>query len=242
MFNRRNMQAAFILSSVVFFIFPLFAEAPSEKYHVAYPSISKEVLQNAIGILTINPGEKMGDTLRTYLRQAHTFVPFTHLDVLKTTPVSCFGYHNPKEIENYRYPIIEMIGQYARIVYDPVKNLSGWIDLNETKKDFSTTITLLNELNESLRYYIDIFYFTESGRRKIYKSPAKDAEHFIAAKSDRRYGFLKVMELGEGFVKLGKLRFNFESHELEGVDPIGWVRIRDDQGQLTFWIQDVDMC
>jgi len=147
-----------------------------------------------------------------------------------------------KEIENYRYPIIETIAPHARIVYDPVKNLSAWIDLSETEKDFSTTVTLLNELNESQSFYVDIFCFTESGRRKIYKSPAKDAEYFIASKSDRRYELLKVMELGNGFLKLGKPRFKPDSLEMEGVDPIGWVRIRDDQGQLIFWIKYVDMC
>jgi len=245
MFARKKVPGAFILTSGFLFILPTFADAPSEKYHVAYRDISTEVLQNTIGILTINPGAKKGTSLRIYLRQADRFVPDSLLKVLETTPISNFGYHNPEgtsKIENYRYPIIEMIGRHARIVYDPVKNLSAWIDLDEMEKDFFTTVTLLNALNESLPYYVDIFCFTESSRRKIYKSPAKGAEYFIAAKSDRRYGLLKVMEIGEGFVKVGNPRFNSESFELEGVDPIGWMRIRDDQGRLTFWINDADGC
>jgi hypothetical protein len=52
---------------------------------------------------------------------------------------------------------------------------------------------------------------------------------------------LKVIEIGEEFMKLGKPRFDNDSQEV-GMDQVGWIRIRDDEGCLTFWIKMVDLC
>jgi len=222
-----------------------FAETPYEKYHVAYKKISREVLRNTVGILTISSGAQKGTTLRTYLWVADQFIPAAEIKVIETTPISSFGDHAASDstsIAKYRYPIIETIDPYARIVYDPVNDRSAWINLDETKKLFSSvTVTRLNELSASLPLYVDIFCFTNSGRRKVYKSPRADDGYFIVARSEERYGRLKVMELGEGYLKLGQPRFNQTSFELEAVDPVGWIRIRDDQGQLTFWLKSVEV-
>jgi hypothetical protein len=105
---------------------------------------------------------------------ADRFVADSSMKVAETTPLSSFGYHGDATIkleDSYRYPIIETVGSHARIVYDPVKNLSAWINLEETERDFHTKVTLINDLNALSKYYIDIYGFTKSGRRKIYKSP-----------------------------------------------------------------------
>ena len=94
MFARKKVQAVLILA-IGFMSIPSFADAPYEKYHVPYKDISREVLQNTIGVLTINTGAKKGTTLRIYLRLADRFVPDSLLDISKTIPVSNFGYHPP---------------------------------------------------------------------------------------------------------------------------------------------------
>lgn len=244
MFAHKKMQVAFVLATVSLSL-PTFADAPSEGYHVAYKDISKEVLRNTIGILTINSRAGKEATLQTYAREAGQYVPAALLEAADTTPISSFGYHPPVDsgtIENYRYPIIEATDSYVRIVYDPVKNLSGWINLIETGKRFSTSVTMLHDLEALKSFSIDIFSFTESGKRKFYKFPGTPDNHFLVEKSDISYWFLTVMDMRKGYLQLGKPRFNDSTLELEGVDPIGWIRIRDDQGLLTFWIMLVDMC
>jgi hypothetical protein len=42
------------------------ADAPFEKYHVTYHEISKDTLQDTIGVLTISSGVKGGTVFRTY--------------------------------------------------------------------------------------------------------------------------------------------------------------------------------
>lgn len=241
MFAHKRLHMILIFA-ISILSFPVFADAPTEKYHVTYTSIAKDVLKNTIGILTINSGTRGGTALRVYTRMADRFVADSSMKVEETTPLSSFGYHGDasiKLIENYRYPIIETIGSHARIVYDPVKSLSAWINLEETEHDFYTKVTLLSDLDALSKYYVDIHGFTKSGRRKIYESPEKDAQYAIVAKSST--SLLKVIEIGEEFVKLGKPRFNNDWQE-EGIDPVGWIRIRDDEGKLTFWLTFFDNC
>lgn len=244
MFAHKKMQVAFVLATVSLSL-PTFADAPSEGYHVAYKDISKEVLRNTIGILTINSRAGKEATLQTYAQKAGQYVPAALLKAADTIPISSFGYHptiDSEAIGNYRYPIIERTDMYVRIVYDPVKNLSAWINLAEAEKHFSTYVTMLHDLETLKSFSIDIFSFTESGKRKFYKFPGKPNNYFIVEKSDTSYGSLTVMDMRKGYLQLGKPRFNDSTFELEDVDPIGWIRIRDDQGLLTFWIMLVDMC
>ena len=222
----------------------LYADAPYEQYHVAYNDISKDVLKNTIGILTINSGVKKGMELKTYSKSEKKFIFDKILRVKETTPISNFGYHPPIDelhFENYRYPIVGKSGQYLQIVYDPKKNLKAWINIKEVKEKFFTSIVMLDSIKTPSPFFVDIFYLTKNGRRKLYKEPKNDADFIIISKNEPKYSMLKIIEQKNGFVKIGIVHINFETLG-ETIEPIGWIKIRDNQGMLTIWIMDIDLC
>lgn len=243
--STKNIGKIIIVSGIsLLFSLSLFADAPYEKYHVAYEDISKDVLKNTIGILTINSGIKKGTELKTYSRNENHFTYRTSLLVKETIPISNFGYHPPIDelnIENYRYPIVAKFDQYLCIVYDPIKNLTTWVNIKEIEENFSTSIVMVDSIKTPSLFFVNIFYFTKTGKRKLYQEPQNDAKFTIISKNESKYHLLKIIEQRKDFVKIGVVHVDFDTYK-ESIEPIGWVRIRDDQGRLMFWIADVDFC
>jgi hypothetical protein len=85
-----------LLWIIMFFelaVIPALADAPYEQYHVIYDDIASGVLENTIGILTINSGVKNGKELRTYSQAGETFVFHRTLQAkAEMRPISHFGY------------------------------------------------------------------------------------------------------------------------------------------------------
>lgn len=243
--STRNIGKVIIVGGInLLFSLSLFADAPYEKYHVAYKDISKDVLKNTVGILTINSGIKKGTELKAYTRIEKQFSYNKTLKVKKTIPISNFGYHPPVDelcISNYRYPIVAKFEQYLCIVYDPIKNLKTWVNMKEVEENFYTSTVMVDSIKIPSSFFVDIFYFTKSGKRKLYKEPRNDAKYIIISKNESKYGLLKIIGQKKDFVKIGIVHVDFDTYE-ESIEPIGWVKIRDGQGRLMFWIKYVDLC
>ena len=222
----------------------LFADAPYEEYHVAYKDISKDVLKNTIGILTINSGVKEGTNLKTYLISGNKFTFNKILKVKETIPVSNFGYHSGIEeldIDNYRYPVVSQSDNYLCIVYDPKKNSQAWIDTEEAKQDFYFDLVMIDSMPTPFELFVDVFNFTEDGKREIYTEPKKDAPGITISKELFEQSLLKVTDQKNGFIKIEGPAF--VSHDIgKGhIELSGWIRIRDDEGNLIIWIKNVDV-
>lgn len=223
---------------------PSFADAPYEKYHVTCKEISKDVLKNTIGILTIYSGDNKGTQLRTYLRSGKQFTYNKSLEVKEETiPISAFGYHPPidESCIGGRYPIVEKSARYLRIVYNPIKNLEAWFSIDDLEENFYTSIIMLDKIDTSSRFFVNIFCFTQSGKRKLYKEPKEDANFIIILKDEHKHSLLKIMEQKNDFVRIGILHVDFSTNK-KSIEPIGWISIRDNRAMLTIWIEDADLC
>jgi hypothetical protein len=151
----------------------LFADAPYERYHVAYKDISKDVLKNTIGILTLISDIQKGADLKVYLRSGNKFAFDKILKVKETLPISNFGYEPGLEdlnIQNYRYPVVSKSDHYLCIVYDPKKNLQAWVDTEAAKEDFYLDLVLIDSILTPSELFVDVFYFTKG---KSIKNPKK---------------------------------------------------------------------
>lgn len=223
---------------------PLFADAPYEKYHVAFKDISKDILKNTIGILTINSGIKKGVQLKTYLRSGNKFTFNKILKVKETIPISNFGYQpgiDELYIENYRYPIVNKFEHYLCIVYDPKKNLKAWVNIEEVEVNFYITPILLDSIPIPGEFFVDIFYFTEDGTRKIYKDPQKDADSILISKNLFEYSLLKIVEQKNEFIKIEGTAWVSGDVGKGSIEMSAWIKIRDEKGNLTIWIKYVDL-
>jgi hypothetical protein len=282
-------------------VMPALADAPYEQYHVIHDDIAKGVLENTIGILTINSGKN--NELKTYVQTGAIFSYHKTLLVKEETrPISNFGYgyratfkedeyehffgsleENTKanigypegdgitvalsdlstdqirelgkkkfallikrfqaahpHVENYRFPIVERQENYVRLVYDPVENLQAWINLQELG-GFHHNLLIIDTLvaKQSSYDFVDIFHFTQNGKRKVYQQPDQNAAFAVISKNARQFRWLKIIDQKAGFIQVGTIRY---LNDQPKVDPIGWVRIRDDEKRLMLWIVSVDNC
>ncbi len=237
-----------ILSKTLFlkFLFSilLFGDAPFEKYHVTYSPELRHTLKETIGILIINSGVKRGRELQTYSKNDKDFKLSETLDVIKETiPISNFGYQPivlDSSVQNYKYPLTAGNGDYLEFVYDTKKGSKTWINTKELEKNFCLTIIMIDSIPIPSRFFVDIFYFTNSGKRKLYKQANRNSSFKIISKEEQK-PLLEIIEQKEEFFRLGIYHFYDIESKDNWTEPIGWVRIRDDKGMLLFWLKDVHL-
>jgi len=244
--SKRINKILVMLTLGLWFAGPLFADAPYEKYHVTPESISKVVLRDTIGILTIVSGaDKTSTELNTYSRTIKSFTYSKKLKISETTPVSNFGYQDPQNppsssIDTYRYPIVAKSGQYLCIVYDPIKNKRAWINIKETEANFHSSIVMLENIETPSSFFIDIFYLAKKEGVKLYKEPSKNAG-FTLLIDEQKYSLLRILEQKGNFIRIGIVKVGPDTNP-ESVESIGWIRIRDEQNMLMIWVKDEDLC
>lgn len=241
-----------IIGTMICLILPLvlgnsiYFETPSEYFLVTKEEISKDVLKNTIGIFTLNSGVKNGQTLTAYERKGETFHFVKTLNVKgDTQPVSYFGYSwesTSGGVSNYRYPLIEKNDKYLSIVIDPVRAEKVWINLNETKMNYSSAeIFMLDSLRVAkLPAFcaLDIFHFDADGMREFYASPDQDSTLTILNAKNVKHSFNKILAQENGYLKIKSIYTNKNSpyeHEL-----VGWIKMRDNLGQLSVWLEYAD--
>jgi hypothetical protein len=222
------------------------ADAPYEQYHVPPGKVIKGILKKTIGILTISSGAetKEGKELKIYKRipqraGADQFQNDGKLSVVTDTrPVSNFGYHPPideRYFDNYRYPITAKSGKFVRIVHHSLEKSETWVNPDEVKNDFGqVSVVMLKHLKKS-PFYADIFYFSATGVRKLYKKPSKDSEYSLIKEKDHENSLLTIIDQKGEFVRIGASNSDPGG---EPISPLGWIRIRDNAGALTIWTKN----
>lgn len=138
----------------------LFSGGYGELYRIKSTDIAEEVLKNTTGILTINSGaDKKGLELRIYSKSKSDFSYKGILKAKNTLPISDWG-SLPREdddtlmklVTNYKYPIINELYPFINIVYDPIKNLSAWVNLKEVEKDFYVSIVKFDSIEAQIHF------------------------------------------------------------------------------------------
>jgi hypothetical protein len=227
---------------LIIFAEVLFADGPYEKWHVEYGEDLRIVLNDIKGILTINSGaNKKGSKFVVYSKIDSSYEYEDTLNVMsETVPVSNFGWHPPvrqNQICNYRFPILDVDDKYVHIIYDAKQHLKAWLRLDDIESCFVTTMVMFDEMKEPLDGFVAIFYFTMSGNRKLYTEPYENAKYRIISK-DGRYGYLKMIAHENNYIQIARATMDYRTGMT--TEPLGWIRIWDDNGMLTIWIYNVD--
>jgi hypothetical protein len=216
-----------------------FADSPFEQFNCGYREIADTVRRDTIGVLTITasfswePEYHVEDLqLQTFATASASFQPSTVMSLLnKTTSISSYGYAGKG---SFRFPVVAESGDFREIVIDPVSNLRVWIrpaDLSAA--GYPVCSADFNNLHD---VKVDIFFFTDSQRKKIYEQPVKDSSYSII--DARKYPSLTAAETKNGFVRLILTKGSGKT----GWKEIGWARVRDNDGLLSIWIVDSDEC
>jgi hypothetical protein len=217
---------------------PVRADAPVERYHVEADQIAPRVLEDAIGVLSLNAGVKGGRFLTRFRHEAAAWVVRDTLDLLReTTPVSNFGYDLPpdrRSVSNFRYPVVAVDSSYVEVVIDPVKDERAWLSTGEIERRFYHGLVRFDGPGPMKGGWgLDLLHLGDDENRMLYAVPDSQA----ARKSLRTAGkpLWKALLVENGYVQIGVDRCNGEP-----VEPIGWLRVRDDAGRLWIWVKMVD--
>jgi hypothetical protein len=247
-FFRYKYNIVFIGILLIVTVRALDADAPYERYSMEFSDSLKVILKQTRGILTVNSRESGCDTLTLFEKNGGNFKKIKKIDVLnESVPISNFGYEQPireNYVTAYRFAVISKNDRYVQVIYNIRKNLSGWLSFEELNKKYSIMLIMFNEnvnLTKALNF-VSIYRFTLSGKRKVYKRPIWNSSYKIISKNDPKYDVLFViLEIKNGFARIA--HYDFDMNQIkETIDPIGWIRIWDDEGMLLIWLYDVDLC
>lgn len=232
----------------------LFADGPWEKFHIPLADISKEVLRDAIGILTIHQGVKKGGTEFKVIKLLNSSFIYTDTLLVKETyPISNFGYQRREGVKsspgslfevisNYRYPIVERRDGHLMVVTDPIKNTRVWLSEKDLQQDYYLSVVLFDDVmtfKSCTSCFIEISHFTSEEERKVYSRPDSNSEWTLLHKNELR-GAIKLSEISGNFINIAKpIVKEIESHYFysDELEEIGWIQLRDEDGLLTIWIK-----
>ncbi|MBU1109039.1 MAG: hypothetical protein KKB51_20335 [Candidatus Riflebacteria bacterium] len=219
-----------------------FADSPVEKYNFTLKDIIPSVMRDTIGVITINanfgwePDYHVDDVEIPLCENASgSFTDAGNISLQKDTrALTSYGYGGTG---SFRYPVTECTGDYCRIIIDPQTDKRVWIDKKKLAKNIENgfELTLFDSMEN---VGVDLFFFTNSKKKKIYSEPAKNSSFVVIAEST--YPALEAAETKNGFVRLVISDSNSESNSLK--KTIGWARIRDNEGLISIWITDLDEC
>jgi len=234
-----------VRSALVIFLVMLahiaFADAAYESYNVKYRDIARTVLRDTAGVLTINarwgwePEYHVEDLqIAVYEKASDGFKTSKAISLLKETRwLTSYGYSGTG---SFRFPLIEESGNYCQIVTDPQADRRIWINREELARNLENGVEI--KLFDSLDNFVnvDLFFFTDSKKKKIYSEPVKDSSYKVV--DEKTWPALSAAETRNGFVRLTITESNEDSDPEKPLErkTVGWARIRDNEGLLTVWL------
>ena len=261
-----SISRIIILTFVLIYLFgvPAFPDAPVEKFYVSYSEIDEAVLKKTIGVLTIVIPNTRPDEYEKKCFVKHNVSPFKGLKKYKKESGSfifngTLNYQELKPVSGWewgfteimRFPVYEKHKNYLLIVYDPIKSLTAWINL-ETIPDKSSfygidELYFKGNFKKYREKTIDIFSFMSSKSRKLYKQPSEDADSIIIPQSSSfkklldpgfatvsGYCYFFIMEIKNGFILIGIDEYD-KYKKRNYYKPVGWIKIRDSKNRFTIW-------
>ena len=250
---RKSLTMALAILISLFITIPFaYADAPFENYHVKYKDISKAILKNTVGVLTISNWEdKEGTVFKMYTKDGNKYSFESEIYViLETKPVSHFGYANPAKlnggkqdnlITSYRYPILAVDGDYIQIAYNSIKDLRAWLYKKDLEESFECLTVVFNGIKKFTQatYFLDIFSFPPSTSCKIYKSPDNKSQFSVMKKKEPFEFPIVPMEQKGNFLRVAQYNVDMEKNTI-GLKPLGWIKIKNDDGLIMIWLCDIE--
>lgn len=221
---------------MLIFTAAIFADSPEEVYQTAYKDIKPSVMRDTIGVLTINanwgwePAFHVDDVqIPLCEKNIASFTDNGTISLQKnTTCLTSYGYGGTG---SFRFPLIADTDNHCCIVVDPKTDKRIWINKKKLSESLENGFEL--QLFASLKNtQVDLFYFTDSKKKKLYVSPAKDSAFTVI--DEKTHPVLIAAETKNGFVRL--VVPNEDPESQEEPKSVGWARIRDNEGLMTIWL------
>jgi hypothetical protein len=173
----------------------------------------------------------------SYNRKSDQFIPAKGILAAETLPVGYAG-HNGW----IKYLVTARQGEYVQIITDPYKNLRTWIKPDKTKREKATIFadlidSNLNSLKSFDFFEIMIFFLSEETRlydepRSFSKFKVMHEAHFPPEVRFFPIAFTK------DYIQIALRQYPTDPDTIGRIDsePLGWIRMRDDQGRIAFFL------
>lgn len=238
-----------VLTAATFFLCNGTARAEGYGDYFLYDlaKLPKNVLVDTIGLAVLNaeltedstllpqPAQKITRFL-SYDRKGDQFVPAKEIPVAKTLPVGVGGYGGW-----VKYLVTAWQGEYLQIITDPYKNLRTWIRPDKAKGDYAIIFADLINSNSAIiksaimEEEIDIFLL--SAETKLYAEPRPGSKFKVLRKANFHDKEYYPIAFTKDYIQVGLREMDpNDPHHVITVDgePLGWIKMRDDQGRIAF--------
>lgn len=207
-----------------------YADCGDETWIIPPNEIDATVLTKLTAVATLTAENAAQTQLTVYDLKGGTFTAVSKIAAAKVTGVSraptCRPAGNP--LDGLRLPVLETNGPYIRAVLNAKYGASIWIRPDEFGSQYSVSVSSFPRH----RYVRSDLYQGAEGHA-VYQNPVEEEPHTILPKG---YILLGILQHSGNFIQVGL------PHGEGGIKPIGWIRVRDEQGRLTVWPWHYDDC
>ncbi|MEW6607029.1 MAG: hypothetical protein AB1414_06185 [bacterium] len=256
-------QLGWLIVFLILLISPAFAEAPGEVMFIK--SNAPKIWQKAIGILFQYQGDTSLIVFSNPYGKSPVILESYSPEDTNICPLSVFGYLSGSMTETTRkFPLLAVKNGYAKIIYNVNSGVLGWVKIkgkdrgvilfSETTALNGTDIIYLGAITQKNSHFVK--YFNKPNGKVIYVKKIlpffpedvirKNVGNFPGENFwGRNYYWIPadILNLGTLIKIVGDWAqigdFNYNTYE---TIPKGWVRIRDNKGNLLIWFIDVDRC
>lgn len=206
------------------------ADCGDESWLVKPEEIDAKVLSSLTAVMTLSAENGDQKEITVYDFKKSTFTAIAKIPVGKIRGVShaptCRPPGNP--LDGLRLPILDVQGDYVLAVLDPRFGSSIWIRPGEIGTHYVLQISSISKHS-----YINSSFNPGPAGHRVYQNPDDEKVYTMLPKE---YGVLGVLQQKGDFIQVGL------PYGEGGVAPIGWIKIRNESGQLTVWPWHYDSC
>ena len=209
------------------------ADGAPEEFYQPRAEIKDDALRGVIGLVTVGMGPEPRGELPVYQPEHDgSWQLVGSLPLEQTRAISGFD----DGIDSVRrYPVMEKRGDYVLAVTDARTGERVWIREHEWRgpEDY----VVFNALEEAfVGSGVDVLALSRAERAALYRAPSARARSRETA-MEPPLDALRVMRVQGDFAQVGL----FKGLE-EDLEPVGWIRIRDEHGLLVAWPVMTDDC
>jgi len=230
---RKRIYLGMILFSLVMLLAntKCYAEGAGDRFLYDVKKLPKDILIDTIGLIRLS-NKEMKDGIQQYQHENNKFISKGILKKTETLPVGEGGYGGW-----YKYLVVDVCGEYIKIIYNPYKDFRVWIKPSKNIIDGHSLIVFdeLYGIDLKTEKIDEIDIFILSKEIKLYKEPSSNSNYILVKKELQEKRVFYPIVFKKDFVLIGQEFFDEDTMETIFSEPIGWIKTRNFDGKITFY-------
>lgn len=209
-----------------------YAEGAGDLFLYDVSKLPKDILTDTIGMVRFTTVE-IEKGIQQYEREKNSFTPKNFIQLKETYPVGIGGYGGW-----YKYLVVEVSGEFIKIIFNPYRNSRVWVKPNIKTVDGDSLIIYDDLIGKNLNIdkigEIDIFILSKE--IKLYKEPKESSDHVIVKKNFPERRVFYPVAFKKNFIQIGEESFDDDTIETTYGEPIGWIKMKNNDDAIAFYL------